>query len=157
MLRSLPALCATVLSLLLLAHAGLIVAGQWQGDEWFNFSLFRSEGTGFLLHRVLTWSPRPVSEGLVFLYARAVDALHRPLVTPVLGLLFLHNNLHALHHARPGLAWYRLPQTYRQVRSTLLEENGGLVYAGYREVVARFLFHAQDRILHPDLTVRRSV
>ncbi len=88
MLRGLPALCATVLSLLLLAHAGLIVAGQWQGDEWFNFSLFRSEGTGFLLHRVLTWSPRPVSEGLVFLYARAVDALHRPLVTPVLGLLW---------------------------------------------------------------------
>ncbi len=88
MRRALPPLCATVLALLLLAHAGLIVAGQWQGDEWFNFSLFRSESTGFLLHRVMTWSPRPVSEGLVFLYARAVDALHRPLVTPVLGLLW---------------------------------------------------------------------
>ena len=84
----LPLLCATVLSLLLLAHAGLIVAGQWQGDEWFNFSLFRTEGAGFLLHRVLTWSPRPVSELLVFGYARAVDALHRPLITPMLALLW---------------------------------------------------------------------
>ena len=86
--RALPALCAAVLSLLLLAHAGLIVAGQWQGDEWFNFSLFRTDGVGFLVHRVLTWSPRPVSELLVFGYARAVDALHRPLVTPVLALLW---------------------------------------------------------------------
>ena len=84
----LPPLAAALLVLLLLAHAGLIVAGQWQGDEWFNFSLFRSQGTGFLLNRVLTWSPRPVSELLVFLYARAVDALHRPLVTPVLALLW---------------------------------------------------------------------
>ena len=74
--------------LLLLAHGGLIVAGQWQGDEWFNFALFRSQGTGFLANRVLTWSPRPVSELLVFLYARAVDALHRPLITPVLALLW---------------------------------------------------------------------
>ena len=74
---------------------------------------------------------------------------------PLLGLLFLHNNLHALHHARPGLAWYRLPQTYRQVRSSLLEANGGLVYAGYREVVARFLLRAQDHVLHPELTERR--
>ncbi|MGI4977233.1 MAG: hypothetical protein ACRYG6_09850, partial [Janthinobacterium lividum] len=88
MRRALPALAAACLSALLLAHAGLIVAGQWQGDEWFNFSLFRTEGTGFLLHRVLTWSPRPVSELLVFGYARAVDALHRPLVTPVLALLW---------------------------------------------------------------------
>ncbi len=84
----LPTLAAALLALLLLAHAGLIVAGQWQGDEWFNFALFRSKGVGFLTNRVLTWSPRPVSELLVFLYARAVDALHRPLVAPVLALLW---------------------------------------------------------------------
>ncbi len=88
MRRALPVLAAACLSALLLAHAGLIGAGQWQGDEWLNFFLFRTEGTGFLLHRVLTWSPRPVSELLVFGYARAVDALHRPLVTPVLALLW---------------------------------------------------------------------
>ncbi len=75
---------------------------------------------------------------------------------PVLGLLFLHNNLHALHHARPGLAWYRLPRAYRQARAGLLEENGGLVYAGYLEVVVRFLLRAQDRVTHPDLIERRA-
>ncbi|MGI3778379.1 MAG: hypothetical protein ACRYGC_13900 [Janthinobacterium lividum] len=88
MRRALPLLAAACLSALLLAHAGLVVAGQWQGDEWLNLFLFRTEGTGFLVHRVLTWSPRPVSELLVFGYARAVDALHRPLVTPVLALLW---------------------------------------------------------------------
>jgi hypothetical protein len=84
----LPGLAAALLVLLLFAHAGLIAGGQWQGDEWFNFALFRTQGTGFLANRVLTWSPRPVSELLVFLYARAVDALHRPLITPVLALLW---------------------------------------------------------------------
>ncbi len=84
----LPPVAAAVLLLLLLAHLGLIAAGQWEGDEWLNFFLFRTEGTGFLVHRILFWSPRPVSEVLVFLYACVVDAAQRPLVTPVLGLLW---------------------------------------------------------------------
>ena len=41
-----------------------------------------------------------------------------------LALMFLNNNLHALHHAEPGLAWYRLPARYRQRRAELLAENG---------------------------------
>ena len=70
---------------------------------------------------------------------------------PVLGLLFLFNNLHALHHERPGLAWYRLPRAYRAARARLLEENGGLVYAGYGQVAARFLLRPHDRLIHPAL------
>ena len=70
---------------------------------------------------------------------------------PVLGLLYLFNNLHALHHERPGLAWYRMPGAYRLSRTRLLERNGGLVYAGYGQVVGRFLLRPHDRLIHPAL------
>jgi fatty acid desaturase len=67
-----------------------------------------------------------------------------------LGLLFLHNNLHAAHHDRPGLAWYRLPAFHRQHRTRLLEANGGLLYRGYGTLARRFLFRAHDELIHPD-------
>ncbi len=68
---------------------------------------------------------------------------------PVLGLLFLFNNLHAAHHERPGLAWYRLPNWYRQERDRLLAKNGGLVYRGYAEVARRYLLAPHDQSVHP--------
>ncbi|MCQ8277598.1 fatty acid desaturase [Acetobacteraceae bacterium KSS8] len=80
---------------------------------------------------------------------RASDAQdHRTAIvenTPLLGLLFLHNNLHVVHHARPGLAWYRIPADYRAGRADYLRRNDGLVYAGYREVARRFLVRPHDR------------
>ena len=69
---------------------------------------------------------------------------------PILGLLFLNNNLHALHHARPDLPWWRLPAVYRRTRAALLAANGGLVYRGYGEVFARFWRRPHDAIHHPD-------
>jgi fatty acid desaturase len=63
---------------------------------------------------------------------------------PLFSLLFLNNNLHALHHAEPGLAWYRLPARYRLVRERLLAENGGYFYAGYRAIAARYLLRAKE-------------
>ena len=53
---------------------------------------------------------------------------------PVLSLLFLRNNLHALHHARPGVPWYRL-----QWRDDAGEADG-LFFNGYGEIARRFLF-----------------
>jgi len=79
--------------------------------------------------------------------ARRVAVVER---APVFGLLFLNNNLHAAHHRWPGLPWWRLPVQYRANRRALLAENGGLVYAGYGEVAARFLLKAHDTVLHPD-------
>jgi fatty acid desaturase len=73
---------------------------------------------------------------------------------PLMGLLFLNNNLHALHHAQPGLAWHRLPGRYRRNRAAILAANGGLVYAGYREVFARFLLRPHDQTVHPELAGR---
>ena len=82
----------------------------------------------------------------------AADASHRTAIVesaPVLGVLFLFNNLHAAHHDRPGLAWYRLPAWYRRERARLLAQNGGLVYRGYADVARRYWFSAHDQPVHP--------
>jgi fatty acid desaturase len=68
---------------------------------------------------------------------------------PVLGLLFLHNNLHVAHHDRPGAPWHQLPTLYARDRERLLSLNGGLVYDGYGEIVRRFLLRPHDRSVHP--------
>ena len=67
---------------------------------------------------------------------------------PVMSLMFLNNNLHALHHAEPRLAWYRLPARYRERRAELLEANGGYLYRGYWEVVARYLLWPKEPPVH---------
>lgn len=67
----------------------------------------------------------------------------------ILGTLFLFNNLHAAHHERPGLPWYRLPGWYHANRARLVAANGGLVYQGYSDLAARFLLEPHDAPLHP--------
>ena len=65
------------------------------------------------------------------------------------SLLFLNNNLHLAHHKRPDLPWHALPAYYRAERRELLEENGGLIYRGYREILRRFLLQPVDAPAHP--------
>jgi fatty acid desaturase len=82
----------------------------------------------------------------------ADDVRHRTAIVedaPVLGLLFLYNNLHVVHHDRPGLPWYRIPAAYRAERERLIARNGGLVYRGYADVARRFLFRMHDDPVHP--------
>jgi fatty acid desaturase len=67
----------------------------------------------------------------------------------VLGLLFLFNNLHAVHHRWPAVPWYRLPDLYALNRKAVLARNGGLCYRGYGEVFRRFLLHPHDEVIHP--------
>lgn len=66
-----------------------------------------------------------------------------------LGLLFLHNNLHVVHHLWPNVPWYQIPTLYRQDRARFLQRNGGLVYRGYRDVARRFLLRPHDAPVHP--------
>lgn len=68
---------------------------------------------------------------------------------PVMSLLYLNNNLHALHHAEPGLPWYRLPARYRETRAALLAANGGYRVHGYGEVVLRYLLWPKEPPVHP--------
>ncbi len=62
---------------------------------------------------------------------------------PFFSLLFLNNNLHALHHANPALPWYALP------RLACRSPRPGLRYAGYAEVARRFLFRPIHAAVHP--------
>ena len=67
-------------------------------------------------------------------------------------LLFLNNNLHALHHAQPGLAWYELPQHYRRRRTALLAANGGYFVEGYGAVARAHGLRAKDSPVFPEAT-----
>ncbi len=66
-----------------------------------------------------------------------------------LALLFLNNNLHAVHHAHPGLAWYRLPDEYARRRDDFLRRNGGYRYRSYAEVFRRHFLRRKDPVPHP--------
>lgn len=65
------------------------------------------------------------------------------------GFLFLYNNLHVLHHLKPGISWYRLPSMYRRNREALIGANGGLVYNSYWDIARRFFLKPHDGITHP--------
>lgn len=67
----------------------------------------------------------------------------------ILPFLFLNNNLHAVHHCRPAVAWYRLPALYRRGRDDYLRRNEGYRYRSYAEVFRRHLFQAKDPVPHP--------
>jgi fatty acid desaturase len=67
----------------------------------------------------------------------------------LLGLLFLNNNLHVLHHAQPSLPWYALPGRWRQMRAGLLATRGGPVYRGYLEIARRYAVRPQHAGPHP--------
>jgi fatty acid desaturase len=67
----------------------------------------------------------------------------------LLGVLFLNNHLHAAHHDRPGLSWYRLPAHHRRHRLRLAGA-GGRSYRGYGEIVRRFALRPHDAVIHPD-------
>jgi fatty acid desaturase len=66
-----------------------------------------------------------------------------------LAFLFLNNNLHAVHHGHPGLAWYRLPAFYRARRERFLQMNHGYLYGSYAEIFASHFLKRKDPVPHP--------
>ncbi len=66
-----------------------------------------------------------------------------------LSLLFLNNNFHAVHHANPKLAWYRLPAEYAARREEWLRRNDGYAYRSYGEVFRRHFLRRKDPVAHP--------
>jgi len=56
----------------------------------------------------------------------------------LMSLLFLNNNLHAVHHAEPALPWYQLPGRARSVKLPAYE------FRGYGQIAARHLFNAKE-------------
>lgn len=66
----------------------------------------------------------------------------------LLGLLYLNNNLHAAHHDRPELAWYRLPAHHRAHHARLVAASGP-AYPGYAAIVRRFALRRHHVLVHP--------
>lgn len=66
-----------------------------------------------------------------------------------LSLLFLNNNLHAVHHAHPGVAWYSLPRLYQRKRARFLAMNEGYSFRSYGEVFRLYLLRRKDPVAHP--------
>lgn len=72
---------------------------------------------------------------------------------PVMSLLFLNNNLHLSHHARPGVPWYQLPALHERLEADAVAATGAGLYTSYLDVARRFIvrpFVAQP--VHPGLT-----
>lgn len=70
---------------------------------------------------------------------------------PVFSLLFLNNNLHAVHHDRPGLPWVLVARYYRADRDRIDGQARPYRFDGYREIARRFLFRPKDSPEHPGI------
>ena len=74
--------------LVVAAYAGQLGLGRWQTDEFTLLANEQALGWHALAPRLL-YSPRPVSEALLFLYGQAVLTAQSALIAPFLLLLWL--------------------------------------------------------------------
>jgi fatty acid desaturase len=65
------------------------------------------------------------------------------------SLLFLNNNLHAVHHVFPKMPWWQIPAYWRNHREQILAHNGRLYFKGYGEIAAKWLFRPIFEPPHP--------
>ena len=142
--RRLPMLARYLLELAVVLIWVLGVCGM---DFWTYFLGFAYAGTALALVR--SFAEHRAGK----IVARRTAIVER---SWIFGPLFLFNNLHAAHHLRASLPWYRLPAWYRLNRAAIIERNGGLVYETYFDVARRYLFRAHDAPLHPNVGKRRS-
>lgn len=82
-------------------------------------------------------------------WAEAPDGRTVIVERSLLGLLFLNNNIHLVHHKHPGLPWYELPAAYRARREEWRTVNGGYVFASYGAVLRRFGLRSKEPVAHP--------
>ncbi|HEX4981419.1 MAG TPA: fatty acid desaturase [Ilumatobacteraceae bacterium] len=68
---------------------------------------------------------------------------------PVMSLLYLNNNLHLSHHARPGLPWYQLPAEHERLGADAIAAEGAGLYTSYLDVARRFAVHPFLQPVHP--------
>jgi fatty acid desaturase len=72
---------------------------------------------------------------------------------PLWALIFLNNNLHIAHHARPTLPWYELPRAWRQMRTSGMGARAaaaGLVFqGGYLSVIRAYFLRPFITVEHP--------
>jgi fatty acid desaturase len=67
----------------------------------------------------------------------------------IFSLLFLWNNLHAVHHLFPAAPWYKVPRIWREHRDRIIAHNGGFVFRGYGQIARRWLIRPNFIPVHP--------
>ena len=68
------------------------------------------------------------------------------------SLLYLNNNLHAVHHAFPSLPWHAIPAARRARRGMFVGPDGPRVHRGYAAIARRYLLKPRDFPVHPGLS-----
>lgn len=87
-----------------------------------------------------------------FVEHRAVATGSRSAVVtagPVMSLLYLNNNLHHAHHARPDLPWYEMPRIARELHSADEAASGAGLYRSYTQVLRMYLVRPFCQPDHP--------
>jgi fatty acid desaturase len=65
------------------------------------------------------------------------------------GLLFLNNNLHAVHHLFPRMPWWQIPGYWRAHRAQVLAHNGNYIFSGYGAIARAWLVNPVFLPPHP--------
>jgi len=123
----------------------LTLANHFDMPAWQYVAEFMYPGLIFGMMRSFTehrWSERPSDRTAV------VES------NWVFGLLFLWNNIHAVHHLCPALPWYKIPRVWREHRRRIITHNGGFVFRGYGEIAWRWLVRPNFIPVHPRSRVR---
>jgi hypothetical protein len=87
--RLLCAISLVILLVMIALHLGLVDLGQWAIDEFIVISSYRDQDWTAFVDRLIDWSPRPISEVLIWAYAGLVNWIHKPLIGVFLGFLWL--------------------------------------------------------------------
>jgi len=69
--------------------------------------------------------------------------------SPLISLMYLNNNLHAVHHSHPNLAWFRLPKVWQNDRDAVLNENGNYYFKGYFSIICQYWRTPKETPCHP--------
>lgn len=154
--------CATDIAAIRLGNRAILAAWLWHGIgvglvlAWLAacasmpiWAYVLAAYIGFGLLKIRTFLEHRAHE---ICRARSVIVEDRGL----LALLFLNNNLHAVHHMHPGAAWYKLPGIYAARRAHYLRRNDAYVYKNYYQIFRSFLFTAKDPVPHPVWPVTKT-
>jgi hypothetical protein len=110
--RNAWAMACVVSSVVVLAYLGLVPLGNWQADEYDVFATLPDTAQAFIRARVEGWSPRPVSELLIYTYGWLVKSRGEPLVhaalIPVWAML-VAGAMAVAHRNRAGRRWALVP------------------------------------------------
>lgn len=131
-----------------LAHAGgLLLLFIW---------LWSVPGMGVWIYFCAAYAAYGILKIRTFLEHRAHEkARGRTVIVErggIFGVLFLYNNLHAVHHTKPKVAWYQLPSIYREKKKEYLRRNDSYFYQSYGEIFRQYFLKAKDPVPHPLMT-----